>query len=327
MTISHSYLHLTVLKERYKHGLELYTDAKKQDQWEKELTSKVNEYKTFFLKIYPEWQTWRKDKISVSCTRSENPTVVPPFFYWTAEGKTNDDPTGENVSYSDDWNSTEGYFEDVQKRAKQRMYNNADANMMKEAYIRTFSLDNFLPGHIKDKPKANIKVGEISYGPYSIALKNGSHGVGDISNEVQTEKCGTISKIYVWAWNTIDRIQFCYKDRGMGNKFGDTSFTDKPGLKNEIVLGEKHVTGIEAGFSEGLMAKIQFKFNDGTSSPTFGNKGDWGMDLDQEFTADRDFRLVGAEARSGRGPSSTTGVAEMRFIFQHVSLDPSLFSS
>ena len=48
ITISHCYLHFTMLRGRLEHGFDMYPDAKDNHRWEKELTSKVNNYKAFF---------------------------------------------------------------------------------------------------------------------------------------------------------------------------------------------------------------------------------------------------------------------------------------
>ena len=106
----------------------------------------------------------------------------------------------------------------------------------------------------------------------------------------------------------------------MGTIYGDESFDDKPALKNEIILDGKYVIGAKLAFSLGLLAKIQFHFSDGTSSLFFGM---FGMDASQEFKTDCNFRMTGAEARYGSGPSCTQGVAEISFIFRHISLTAS----
>lgn len=323
ITISHCYLHLTMLRERFEHGFDMYPDAKDSHQWEKELTSKVNDYKAFFLNIYPKWREWRRGEVRVSTWQSKNAMLIPPFFNYTAHGETKDDMTEEVVSYQDDMNSIEDYFKPLQNRAKDRMFHEADAKMMMEAYHRTFSLDVFFPGNCKDEPKADPTVGDVSYGPYSFALESGSHRAEDSQNiysYIQSDNCGVITKIYVWAWNTVDRIQFCYENRGMETIYGDDTFDDKPALKNEIILDGKYVIGAKLAFSLGLLAKIQFHFNDGTSSPFFGK---FEMDASQEFKTDGKFRMTGAEARCGSGPSSTRGVAEIKFMFRHISLTAS----
>ena len=82
----------------------MYPNAKDNHQWEKELTSKVNSYKAFFIEIYPKWREWRRGEVRVSSWRSKNGMIIPPFFNYTAHGETKDDMTEEVVSYEDDMN-------------------------------------------------------------------------------------------------------------------------------------------------------------------------------------------------------------------------------
>ena len=121
ITISHCYLHFTVLRERLEPGFDMYPDAKDNHRWEKELTSKVNNYKAFFIEIYPKWREWRRREVRVSTWRSKNGMIIPPFFNYTAHGETKDDMTEEVVSYEDDTNSIEDYFKPLQNRAKDRI--------------------------------------------------------------------------------------------------------------------------------------------------------------------------------------------------------------
>lgn len=322
LTIAHAYLHLTVLRERYEHGLKLYTDATNQNQWKKDLITKVSEYKSHFLSVYSQWQEWREDEISVSVKTKKKPNAIPPFFYWTAYGKTKDSFNGESVKYSDPWNKNKKTFKDVQKRAKSRMYNEANASMMMEAFIQTFSFVTFLPGHENNPPKADSSVSEVSYGPYSVALTKGNHekkNMDTMIGEELKDDNGVITEIHVWAGNFVERIQFHYESKGAGHAFGALKVNSKS--EHVITLSDTHVTGMKMGFSNGVMARVQFKFSDGTSSNSYGNKG-WRMKCKQEVKADNDFRLVGATGRRGNGPGAV-GLAEMTFNFQHISVNPS----
>ncbi|XP_031564352.1 uncharacterized protein LOC116299775 [Actinia tenebrosa] len=322
LTVAHAYLHLTVLRERYEHGLKLYSDATDQDQWEKDLTTKVSDYHSHFLSVYSQWQEWREDEISVSVKTKKKPMGIPPFFYWTAYGKTKDSFDGESVKYSESWNKNKKTFKDVQKRAKLRMYNEANASMMMDAFIRTFSLGNFLPGHENDAAKADTTVSEVSYGPYSVALTKGDHekkNMATIIGQELKDNNGVITEIHIWAGNFVERIQFHYEGKGAGHAFGAPKVSSKS--EHVITLSDTHVTGMKMGFSNGVMARVQFKFSDGSSSDAYGNRG-WRMKYKQEVDVDSDFRLVGATGRKGNGPGAV-GLAEMMFNFQHISVDPS----
>jgi hypothetical protein len=332
VTIAYAYLHLTVLRERHQHGRELYPDAEDQTQWEKELRQKVDDYRSFFIDILPKWKKWREDEVTTSYKTKKKPMGVPPFFYWTVYGATKDAFSSNYVKYEEDWNKNKDTFKDVMMRARERVVNEAEADMMMDAYIETFSLNVFLPGHEHAKPKADPSVSVVSYGPYSVALTREDHkSVKDFTNMTtdQSDKCGLIDHISIWSGLFINRIKFSYLGRRESIAFGAPSSSprvraDRPDHVINLTP-TRHVTGMKMQFVQGMLYTLQFKFSDGTTSDTFGNTHRKRYRLTKEVTADKDFRLVGARAKLGTGHHDVPGVAEIKFIFQHVSVDALAF--
>lgn len=322
--ISHAFVHLSVLRERYEHGLKLYPDSKDKMQWKRDLDDKYTDYKTFFLDMYPKWLEWREDEISVSTKTKKKPTPIPPFFYWTAYGSTKDAFTGDYVKYSDDWNSNKKMFKEVQNRAKERMLNEGEASFMMNAYSQTFSLHKFLPGHESQEPKAPPKTCKVSYGPYSLALKKGSHTKynDSIRGDEVTDQCGLITEIHIWAGSFVDGIQFKYM-RGTGHVFGKKLDRDPEVviLRSQELKKFVYVSEVEMGFANGVLAKIKFKLSDGTWTSYYGNKT-WGLGLTQKVKANPDFQLVGAAGREGTSLGRAYGLSEFKMFFQYISTNP-----
>ncbi|WCN37101.1 insecticidal delta-endotoxin Cry8Ea1 family protein [Aneurinibacillus uraniidurans] len=307
-TITIANIHLTLLRERFSHGREIYSEDN-TTVWQKDLTSRYQDYHKFFLDIYPKWKTWRENQITTRWYTDKHGTTVPPFFYWTAHGEAEDTLTKSTINYSDDFNSVETTFQGVCQAIKERWINDAIAVMAADMST-TFKLHNYLPGRESEPAIVDPNLETIWMGPYSLAtLGKESKGVS-ATNII--DQPGEIKQICVREYNSIDGIQFIYTDHS-GNFVGNP----KGGAPHYLDVDQnKYVTGMKMRFANGVMCRIEVVFSDGSSSGMLGNRANWsGTDVDALVGSN--YKLDCGAFKSGSGPSGTAGIGVIKLRFKY----------
>ncbi|GBC05054.1 hypothetical protein RclHR1_00600017 [Rhizophagus clarus] len=203
---------------------------------------------------------------------------------------------------------------------KLRMFNEAVADFMK-IFLYIFSLANFIHDH---EPSYNISwplsISSFWVGPYGIdTFPDGSHKFDDNSHllyNMSDNESGVITKIKLRSGDIIDHIQVFYEDGRVGKKIGDGGGTEH--IISDLDKSSKYIVAVNLKFGIGLLGKIEFIFNDGNTSGSFGriNKTTGSIQIGP-FGKCNKFRLsgiIGGGAKRG----SREYAAHIAFRFQHV---------
>ncbi len=309
ITVSLAHLHLTLLRERYSHGEEMYGEDNTA-VWESELNDQYDNYKAFFSSIYPAWQTWRYSQITTNWDTSLVVSIIP---HDKAYGKVSDSVTGESFEYEDDMNSNDDYYKPVMQASQTRMQNDANALMI-NALASTAILNQYLPGQEEAAPVVDDNVATFWMGPYSCATL-GSQDDGDYATNVD-DTSGTITQFYIREWNSIDGVQFKY-DGHDGNFIGDSSGGEAHTI--DVPAGA-YATGLNMRFAKGLMCSIETAFSDGSTSGELGNRTNWGGN-DVAALPNNSYQLICGKFKKGSGPSSTQGTSVIELQFRHEAIE------
>ena len=317
LTITHSYLHLGILKERLLSGTRIFGEDN-SEVWQWNLETTVEEYERFFAVVYLEWKEWRDSKIEAKWGTTKKPTTIPPFFLWHCHGDVIDHFTGASASYADSLCNIPKRFQNVCERIEQKMVSEADSEMM-EVYSRTFYLENFIPGKECNPPKVdpNLKINIVAVGPYSVATADVSHPPSDAkigSSKPVADKPGIITSILVREYNSIDAMQLTYSDH-VGPLVGNS----RGGQPHTIQLKDRYIVYVHLGFANGVLAQVQFIFSDGTKTPILGNRSKWKLEVVKTVGLGKDWQLACIHMVSGSGPSGTRGPAELVLDFMPFS--------
>jgi len=154
----------------------------------------------------------------------------------------------------------------------------------------------------------------IVLGPY---LWTRFQGTGNMRNTIiggwsNDKPGGLVDRINIYAYNSIDGIQFIYPD------MNGTKVTSGGGASFELNLKGKQCIGAKLNYSSGLVYKLQFFFADGSTSPEYGNKGGWTSIAAVDATVGKAYQLALANFAKGSGPSGTTGINGITFTFKRV---------
>ncbi|CAG8448056.1 15562_t:CDS:2, partial [Acaulospora colombiana] len=260
--ITFAFFHLAILSERNTHQLEIYEGW--GNKYKKQLLEKISAYKAYFIDIYPKWQDWRKDQITVK--------IVP-------DSKKKENIIGEVldtlttasfVKYSSS-RETQIKLRGVCEKAKIRFYNDINAKFM-NLYVHTFALNKFYPDKHEEPPKApNSKVATVWYGTYGRdTFPDGEHDIKDYEEyELSNDLPGVITGINIQEYNVLDALTFLYKNRPgelVGNPQGGHLTTIR-GLNEEY----NHIIAVDLYFCHRVMCAIQFFFPGGATE-VLGNR-------------------------------------------------------
>ncbi|UII33667.1 hypothetical protein LVD17_07525 [Fulvivirga ulvae] len=292
-------LHLTVLSERYNHYKVLFNQDDRT-QALKELESTYNQYKVFFDSVYVEWKNWRSNALKVFYNSRH--------ILWNKvyEYGVRDQLNVYNFGYSIKEKSRASDF-------KKWALNRAIADLA-DILSSTASYSSFFKGINITLNPILAELDTIVLGPY---LWTRFRGTGNMRNTLisgwsRDKPSGEVKKINIYAYNSIDGLQFIYPNMN-GTKVasgGGDSFT--------LDLKGKQCIGAKVNYSSGLAYRIQFLFADGSASPIYGNKGKWMPIAYADATVGRAYKLAYGNFAKGTGPSSTTGINGIIFTFKRV---------
>ncbi|KAH7431304.1 hypothetical protein KP509_08G041900 [Ceratopteris richardii] len=304
-------LHLAGLRERLDFGKDLYGEDNTK-QWNKDLEDMYETYVVdFFPKIFTKWKEWRKDNVVYKSWVETHPTAIPPFFRRESHATLEDKIGGEMKKYSADITDSTTTFSHICEAHKTRICNDA-YSAMAGSMSTTFSFLKILPDNRRNFFKYDKTVfGRMFKGPYSLDLlqNGGDYGFG---HPVPSFRChpqyddysptsGSITNVVVREWNSIDAMQFIYK-----NREGRVAGNPRGGQRHDIDVSGNLLNGLHMGFSSGILASVQLLYCDGTSSPKYGNRGGWRLS-EVSAKGPAGYKMTSWSYKTDAGPSNTQG--------------------
>ncbi|CAI2161640.1 20156_t:CDS:2 [Funneliformis geosporum] len=322
-TITFAIVHLTVMRT----SLKLNTSSVD------EVKEIISRYQSHFKDSFHQFFTWRMDQITTKTTIS-NDSSSSSLFTFRANGEVRDTISNKLVNYVAK-SSNDQIFLKVFDLIKLRMLNETKTEFMK-MFLHIFSLVNSFPDieslHIMSWP---LNVRSFWVGPYGIdTFPDGLHNLEDNSKlfyNIFDDDPGIIRKIVVRHYGIIDRIQAYYDDDDPDNenyRAGKSIGTGTGG--SECIISDldnfsKYVVAINITFGYGLLAAIEFTFNNGKSTGILGRvpkKQKIGTLQIGPFGKYNEFRLSGISGGGGKvirdNEDFGENAAHIAFQFQYV---------
>ncbi|XP_056425997.1 uncharacterized protein LOC130367547 isoform X2 [Hyla sarda] len=277
LVVTHSTLHLLILKERLLHGKEMYVEDN-TEVWRKELEDQISSYKDFIKDIYAKWVEWRKSKINVKVGASFNTFMR---FRWVQYVEIYDEMGKDSVKYYDPFSSgpyVPDHFRPICEGVKRKIFGFRNGEML-QILVPTFYLDNFIPGN-EDNPSVIPSAMSIaSFGPISPQLDGGDESSRLYSPDDDNTGGGDVTSINVRQdhffylseeWSFIESFQVFYST-GAGSIYGGSS-----GAKlHKIPLDNRRVKSIQFCYDDSKQAEVTIRFSDGNSTGPMGIRA-WG---------------------------------------------------
>ena len=290
-------LHLTVLSERYNHYNVLFgSDDRKQALEDLKIT--YGNYKVFFDTAYHEWKSWRGGEMVVFFNSSRILWGPTQYSYGVM------DKLGlYNFIYAVDDQSRANDF-------KEWALNRCIADMA-EALSGTQAYSTLFKGIDVKLSPILPELDTIVLGRYLWTRFMGTGNMNNtmIGNWYNDRPRGEVNKINIYAYNSIDGLQFLYPDM-LGTKV-----TGGGGTGFELNFEGRQCIGAKLDYASGLVFRIQFFFADGSSS-VYGNKGGWRSVASADATVGKSYKLAFANFALGSGPSGTKGINGVIFTFK-----------
>ncbi|GBC05053.1 hypothetical protein RclHR1_00600016 [Rhizophagus clarus] len=310
-TVTFATIHFTVLRE----FLKLQTSNFGINEF-KEIISR---YQYHFTNSFQQFFTWRTDQITTNTKITYN-LNSPSLFKFQADGEVKDIIGNKIVNYFAK-SSNDQIFTKVFDLIKLRMFNEAIADFMK-MFLHIFSLANFIHDY---EPSYSISwplsINSFWIGPYGIdTFPDGSHDLDNNSRllyNISDNESGVITKIKLRSGVIIDQIQVFYEDGRVGKKIGGGGGIEH--IISDLDKSSKYIVAVNLKFGIGILSKIEFIFNDGNTSGSFGghiNETTGSIQIGP-FGKCNKFRLsgiIGGGAKHG----SWEYAAHIAFRFQHV---------
>ena len=292
-------LHLTILSERYHHYKELFGDNERS-QALKELKSTYDQYRQFFDTVFVEWKKWRDEGLkefyevkNILWSKEYRYGVKDELGQYQFEYRINDKARAA----------------DFKKCALNRSV--AD---MADILSSTANYSTFFKGIDVALPPILTILDTIILGPY---LGTRFPGTGNEAHRPvgpwsKDRPEGFVHTIHIYAYNTIDGLQFIYPD------MDGTKVTGGGGESFVLDLKKKHCVGARLGYAKGLVYRLEFVFADGSTSPLYGNKGGWSPAASVDATMGGGYKLHSGNFEKGAGPSQTVGINGVILTFKRV---------
>ena len=290
-------MHLTVLSERYNHYKVLFGSDDRTQALE-DLKKSYENYKVFFDTVYVEWKNWRSGQLEVFF--NSNHVLWNTVYSYGV----NDGLGLYNFRYDIDDKSRANDF-------KEWALNRCIADMA-EVLSATQTYSTFFKGIDVTLSPILPELDTIVLGHYFwTRFKDTGNMRNTMIGNWSTDKpTGDVKKINIYAYNSIDGLQFLYPD------MPGTKVTGGGGASFELNLDGKQCIGAKMDYSSGLVYMIQFFFADGSSSPAYGNKGGWHSIASVDATVGKSYKLAFANFALGSGPSGTKGINGVIFTFK-----------
>lgn len=189
VTITFSYAHLTILRERVLYGRDLYGET--DPQRAEELDETINEYKAFFVRAMSAVKTWRRSKISDhqhgsgGIVRDQTRTI-------------RDEVSGDSIVFVSTRSTVDNIYPQMAEAAKRRLFNHWYQEFLK-IYLPTFLLDNFRPGHELDLPCVDASMRTYVHGPYWVDEKLNFLNL-------TSSPIGRIDRVEAWTSDLLSQI-------------------------------------------------------------------------------------------------------------------------
>ncbi len=292
-------LHLTILSERYNHYEALFGDNDRA-QAIKELKSTYDQYRSFFDTVYEEWKEWRSKGLK-EFYNVKNILWSKEYHYGV------EDELGIfNFEYGIDDKDRAAQF-------KYWALNRSIADLA-DVLSSTTSYSTFFKGIDAYLKPILPALDTLILGHYLWTRLPGTGNLRhtQIGGWTRDNPKGMVTKIHIDAYNSIDGLQFIYPD------MNGTRVSSGGGEKFVLDIKDKQCVGAKLAYANGLVFRIQFFFADGSRSQVYGDKGNWRPVASINATVGNGYKLASANFAKGSGPSGTTGINGIVFIFKRI---------
>ncbi|CAG8667207.1 9410_t:CDS:2 [Funneliformis mosseae] len=270
-TITFAIVHLTILRE----SLKLKTSSVD------EVKEIISRYQSHFSDSFHQFFTWRMDQITTK-TLITNDSSSSSLFTFRANGEVRDTISNKQVNYVAK-SSNDQIFLKVFDLIKLRMLNETKVELMK-MFLHIFSLvKSFSDYETLRVISWPLNVRSFWVGPYGIdTFPDGSHNLEDNSKlfyNISDDDPGIITKIVVRHYGIIDRVQAYYSNENdqpnnENYRAGKSIGTGTGGTEtiiSDLDNFSKYIIAIYIKFHHGLLAAIEFIFNDGKTTGILGD--------------------------------------------------------
>ncbi|XP_056425027.1 uncharacterized protein LOC130366730 [Hyla sarda] len=272
LVVTHSTLHLLILKERLLHGKEMY-DEDNTPVWRKELVNQISKYKDYIKDIYSKWVEWRNSQIIVELGKSLEHVIAPlvTVFKYVSYGKVYDQLGTETIYFNDKnyLGNDKEYFRPSCEVVKKKMFGFRNGEML-QILVPTFYLDNFIPGNEDNPSVIPSSMSIASFGPISPELDGGKRKPIFYSPDDDNTWGGDVTRISVREYNIIEGFQVFYSTGAgliCGSSFGATV--------HKIYLHDRRVQSMKFCYNRCSQVEVTIGFSNGQSTGRLGNRGGW----------------------------------------------------
>ncbi|MCO5558667.1 hypothetical protein L7F22_012253 [Adiantum nelumboides] len=314
-----STLHVAALHERLTFGEELY-GSNNTANWTQDLVDVFQRYTTDLIpNVFKSWKGWRETQIEITAWvrigSCGNLTCRPNISYARVEDKI----SGAIFSFQATNRNSTTIFSGICEDHKIRMANEATADMA-SCLSPTFAFHKLLPDHIQTQfsPYDREQFGRVFRGPYSQDLSYGFWTAVKSFRSHPTRFDQTardrILEMTIRAGSHVDAIQFWY-DHVNANSMtpGIMAGNSMGGNRHQVNARNRPIQEMRMEFARDVLASLQLHFEDGTSTPEFGNDG-WATRI-LTCTAPYGYRFSSWAFREDPGPYRTAAISVLRFQF------------
>jgi hypothetical protein len=310
LAVALSHVHLVLLAERERHGVEVFGAGQQQDpEWAAKLTKRRLAYRAHFRSQYQAWAAWRGSQITCDTfVRVENRE-------WRAHGWVKDALAGSNVDYEASAADEEQNVLREAVGATMSLYWNRARAGMAAVLAPTFLLNRYDPATADDPPDVDPALAYLTLGPYCAATL-GQNGLGPVRPDVR-DVPGAVTGLSIRLFEGIQSVELKFSDHE-----GAAVPLRVPAAPQSVAIPDgEHCVGLKGTFTAGLLASVAVHFSGGSHAGPFGRVGTDG-DLMDAFVGPA-YALYGSEIAIGDAPGLvgvSQGVSLLTLKFAHASL-------